>query len=259
MVMNLWHILYKPPEQSPTGQSTALHTAPRKLGQAPSPLRMFHWHHTVFRMTSEPGCLCFSHICLLWQAARLFPTSGPLHMLWKWKCQPLSCVWLVVTPWTAAHQAPLSMGFSRQEYWSWLPLPPPEDLPNSGNEPRSRPLQAHFLPLSHQGSPYTCYYFCQSYGFPRSHVWMWELDHKEGGLVKNWCFRIVVLEKTLESLLDSKEIKLVNTKDINSEYYWSWSSDTLATWFKELIHWKRHWCWERLKAKGEGGSRGWDG
>ena len=38
----------------------------------------------------------------------------------------------------------------------------------------------------------------------------------------------------------------------------SWNSNTLATWGKELIHWKRPWCWERLKAKGEEGGRGWD-
>ena len=46
---------------------------------------------------------------------------------WKWKnkVKSLSCVWLLVTPWTAAHQAPPSMGFSRQEYWSGLPLPSP--------------------------------------------------------------------------------------------------------------------------------------
>ena len=44
------------------------------------------------------------------------------------------------------------------------------------------------------------------------HIWMWELDHKEGWVPKNWCFWTVVLEKTLESPLDSKEIKIVNTK-----------------------------------------------
>ena len=50
----------------------------------------------------------------------------------------------------------------------------------------------------------------QSYGFSSSHVWMWELDHKESWAPKNWCFRTVVLEKTLESPLDCKEIKAVN-------------------------------------------------
>ena len=52
----------------------------------------------------------------------------------------------------------------------------------------------------------------QSYGFSCSLVWMWELAHKEGWVLKNWCFPTVVLEKTLESLLDSKEIKPVNPK-----------------------------------------------
>ena len=51
--------------------------------------------------------------------------------------------------------------------------------------------------------------YSQSCGFSSSHVWMWELDHEEGWAPKNWCFHIVVLEKTLESLLDWKEIKLV--------------------------------------------------
>ena len=46
-----------------------------------------------------------------------------------------ACVQLFVTPWTVAHQAPLSMGFSRQEYWSGFPCPPPEDLPNPGIKP----------------------------------------------------------------------------------------------------------------------------
>ena len=52
----------------------------------------------------------------------------------------------------------------------------------------------------------------QGYGFSSSRVWMWEWDHKEGPATKNWCFWIVVLEKTLESPLDFKEIKLVNPK-----------------------------------------------
>ena len=50
------------------------------------------------------------------------------------------------------------------------------------------------------------------YGFSSSHIQMWALDHKEGWTLKNWCFQIVVLEKTLESPLDCKEIKPVNPK-----------------------------------------------
>ena len=52
----------------------------------------------------------------------------------------------------------------------------------------------------------------QKYGFSSSHVWMWELDHKEIWVQKNWCFWTVLLEKTLESPMDSKEVKSVNSK-----------------------------------------------
>ena len=57
----------------------------------------------------------------------------------------LSRVQLFATPWTVAHQAPLSMGFSRQEYWSGLPFPSPGDLPDPGIEPRSPALEADAL------------------------------------------------------------------------------------------------------------------
>ena len=52
----------------------------------------------------------------------------------------------------------------------------------------------------------------QSYGFSSSHIWMWELDYKENWAPKNWCFSTVVLEKTLESPLDRKEIQPVHPK-----------------------------------------------
>ena len=71
--------------------------------------------------------------------------------------QLLSRVWIFVTPWTVACQAPLSMGFSRQEYWSGLPFPPPGDLPDPGIEPVSpAPLASagrFFLPLAPPGKP----------------------------------------------------------------------------------------------------------
>ena len=92
---------------------------------------------------------------------------------------------------------------------------------------------------------------------------MWELGHKEGYVPKNWCFLIVVLEKSLKSLLDCKEIKPVNPK---RNQLWIFigrtdaeASNTLVTWCEELTHWKRPWYWERLRAGGEGGDRGWDG
>ena len=67
-----------------------------------------------------------------------------------------TCVQFFVTLWTVAHQAPLSMGFSKQEYWSELPCPPPGDLPNPGIKPVSPEaptVQADSSLLSHQGSP----------------------------------------------------------------------------------------------------------
>ena len=68
-------------------------------------------------------------------------------------CAVVSHVGLFATPWTLAHLAPLSMGFSRQEYWSGLPCPPPGDLPNPGIEPRSPELQAVSLPSEPPGKP----------------------------------------------------------------------------------------------------------
>ena len=76
----------------------------------------------------------------------------------------------------------------------------------------------------------------------------------------NWT---VVLEKTLESPLDCKEIQPVNPKG-NQSWIFIGRTDakapnTLVTWCKELTHWKWPWCWERLKARGEGDDSGWDG
>ena len=69
------------------------------------------------------------------------------------KVKSLSRVLLFATPWTVAYQAPLSMGFSRQEYWSGLPFPSPGDLPNPGIEPRFPALQTDALPSEPPGKP----------------------------------------------------------------------------------------------------------
>ena len=69
---------------------------------------------------------------------------------------------------------------------------------------------------------------CQSYGFSSSRVWMWELNHKEGWAWKNWCFWTVMLEKTLESPLDCKEIKPVNPKG-NQPWIFTGRTDTEAS------------------------------
>ena len=99
--------------------------------------------------------------------------------------------------------------------------------------------------------------------FYNSHVWMWEFDHKEGLILKNRYFWTVVSEKTLESPLDCKEIKPVNPKG-NQPWIFIGKTDakaksnTLATWCEETTHWKRPWCWKRLRAE-EGRGTWWDG
>ena len=101
----------------------------------------------------------------------------------------------------------------------------------------------------------------QKYGFPTSHVWMWELDYKESLGPKKWCFWTVVLEKTWESLgLQGDPTSTYWRKSILNVYWkdwcWSWNSNTLATWCEELTHLKRPWYWEWLKVGGEGDDRG---
>ena len=102
----------------------------------------------------------------------------------------------------------------------------------------------------------------QGYGFSSSHVWIWELDYKESWAPKNGCLWTVVLEKTLESPLDCKEIQPVHPKG-NQSWIFIGRTDVetetpipfWATWYKELTHLKRPCCWERLKAGGERNDR----
>ena len=107
----------------------------------------------------------------------------------------------------------------------------------------------------------------QSYGFSSSYVWMWELNHKECLAPKNWCYWTVVLEKTLESPLDCKEIKSVNPKgnqswifigrtDVEAETPILWLPDA-----KNWLIWKdsdagKDWRWEK-KGTTEDDMVGW--
>ena len=112
---------------------------------------------------------------------------------------------------------------------------------------------------------FTCWYkgpSSQIYGFTNSHIQMWKLVHEEGWELKNWCIWIVVLEKTLESPLDSKEIKPTNPKG-NQPWIFIGRADAKAEapilWTPDLKRWstgKKPWCRPKLKAKGEGGDRG---
>ena len=105
----------------------------------------------------------------------------------------------------------------------------------------------------------------QGYGFSRGHVWMWELDHKESWAPKNWCFWTVVLEKTLESPLDSKEIQPVHPKGDQSWVFFGRidaEAETPIVWrpdAKSWLIWKdpdagRDWGQEE---KGTTGLDGW--
>ena len=97
----------------------------------------------------------------------------------------------------------------------------------------------------------------QGYGFSSGHVWMWELDYEESWALNNWCFWTVVLEKTLESPLDCKEIQPVHSKG-NQPWVFFGRTDARAEtpilWppHEELTYWKRLWCWEGLGAGGKG-------
>ena len=91
----------------------------------------------------------------------------------------------------------------------------------------------------------------QSYGFSSCHVWMWKLDYKESWAHKIWCSWTVVLEKTLVARRSNQWILRKSVLNIHWKN-WCWNSNTLATWCEELTHWKRPWCWEKLKAGEEG-------
>ena len=89
---------------------------------------------------------------------------------------------------------------------------------------------------------------------------MWELDYKESWVPKNWCFWTVVLENTLESPLDCKKIQPVHPKGDQSWVFIGGTdiqAETPILWPPDAKSWP--WCWERLRAGGEGDERGWDG
>ena len=107
----------------------------------------------------------------------------------------------------------------------------------------------------------------QSYGFSSSHVRMCDLDHKESWALKNWCFQIVVLEKTLENLLDSKEIQPVNPK-ANQPWIFTGTTNAEAEapvlWPPDAYRWltrkdpdaEKDWGWEE-KGETEDEMVGW--
>ena len=104
--------------------------------------------------------------------------------------------------------------------------------------------------------------YSQSYGFSSSHVWMWELDHKaehwRTDAFELWYWRRLLRVLGLQGDQTSQSLRKSVLNIHWKGWCWSWNSNTLATWWGELTHLKRPWCWERLKA-GEGDDRRWDG
>ena len=104
----------------------------------------------------------------------------------------------------------------------------------------------------------------QGYGFSSGHVWMWELDYKASWALKNWCLWTVLLEKTLESPWTARKSNQSTLKEIRPE----WSLEGLMLKLKRQYFgllmrgadcFEKTWCWERLRAGGEGEDREWDG
>ena len=111
-------------------------------------------------------------------------------------------------------------GNSNRLFFPWAPKPLQmvtaamklKDACSWKKQPRQHiKKQRHYFANKHPSS--------QIYGFSSSHVWMWELDYKENWALKNWCFWTVALEKTLESPLDCKKIKLVDPKENQSRIF----------------------------------------
>ena len=101
---------------------------------------------TVHPMCSTTSSATYQPHNLRKLLSHVFPSLGGVL------CVSLSYVWLLAISWTVAHQAPLPMGFSRQEYWSGLPFPSPRDLPDPGIEPRFPALWADSLPTEPPGN-----------------------------------------------------------------------------------------------------------
>ena len=118
-----------------------------------------------------------------------------------------------------SRQALLSMGFPRQEYWSGLPFPSPVVFP-------------------------VVMYGCES----------WTINQADA--FELWCWRRLLRVPWIARRSNQSILKEIYAEYSFKDWCWSWNSNTLATWCKELSHWKGPWCWERLRAGGEGDDRG---
>ena len=161
---------------------------------------------------------CFQSVLLekIWESLAARRSNQPMLLL-----SHFSRVWLCTTPQMAAHQVPPSLGFSRQEHWSGLPLPSPMHESEKCKWSRSvvsDPQRPHGLQPSRLLRP-------------------WDFPSKSTGVGCHCLLRANV--KGNQYWLHWKD------------WCWSWSSNTSATWCEELTHWKRPGCWERLRPRGK--------
>ena len=153
--------------------------------------------------------------CRHWgqMGSKLFPVQALPSSFFCGHLPTCMCIYLI-------HCNPMDYtvhGILQARILEWVVIPFSGGSSQARDQTHSPALQADSLPTELSGKPKLL--SSQSYGFSSSHVWMWDLDHKEDWAPKNWCFQTVVLEKTLESPLDCKEIKPGNfLKEINPEY-----------------------------------------
>ena len=95
-------------------------------------------------------------------------------------------------------------------------------------------------------------YGCESWTIKKAELW--RIDAFE-----LWCWRRLLWVPWTARRSNQSFLKEISPEYSLEDWCWSWNSNTLTNWYKEPTHWKRPWCWERLKAGGEGDDRGWDG
>ena len=95
-------------------------------------------------------------------------------------------------------------------------------------------------------------YGCESWTIKKAECWRIHA-------LELWCWRRLLRVPWTARRSNQSILKEISPEFHWKDWFWSWNSNTLATWCEELTHWKRPWCWKRLQAGGEGDDRGWDG
>ena len=134
--------------------------------------------------------------------------------------QSLSCVWLFVTPWTVAHQAPLSKGFPRQEYWSGLPFPSSGELPDPGTELTSPTLASEFFTTQPPEKPSHA-----NYPLYNNNTWLSQIGDTENS--PSWKNEVLFLH-LLDDTLKKKMIKMFLY--INITICWKYYTHEFFSW-----------------------------